>query len=124
MISPVAGNVLLGHHDEHTASAVAVLDPADQVFAGHYPDFPVTPGVLLIDYVRLTVVAWQRAVGADTLRLSTVERCRFRDPVRPGDEIAVHVTGSAGRRLAVDADVRVGGRLAAEIRVTFEGVRR
>jgi 3-hydroxyacyl-[acyl-carrier-protein] dehydratase len=123
LYSPVAGEVRLGHHDRHGAGAVAVLDRGDPVFAGHYPSYPVVPGVLLIDFVRLTVLAWQHALGAGASTVDSVDsvdRCRFRDPVRPGDEIVVHLTGSP-QDGPVDAEVRVQGGVAAEIRMTFRG---
>ncbi len=60
------------------------FDGGDPVFGGHFADAPVLPGVALIDAaVTLVSRAAQRA-----LRLARVGSVKFRNVVRPGEEIA------------------------------------
>ncbi|MFE9746638.1 hypothetical protein ACFYOT_17190 [Saccharothrix saharensis] len=55
-------------------------DPADPVFAGHYPGFPIMPGLFLLDRV-LAALPGHRVVALD--------RAKFVRPVFPGDAVTV-----------------------------------
>lgn len=59
-----------------------VIDPDDPVFEGHYPGFPLLPGLFLLDRV-------ERLVRRPSLRLAGLERAKFVRPVRPGDSLTV-----------------------------------
>jgi len=65
-------------------------------FAGHFPDFPVMPGVLIVE-------AMAQAAGVLVLRtiedrdnklvfLVSVDAARFRKPVVPGDTLRLEMT--------------------------------
>ncbi|CAM4288717.1 hypothetical protein [Nocardiopsis rhodophaea] len=103
---------------------VTVRMPVDRAAAqmvGHYPGFPILPGVLLVDSVR------QAAGLADgvELRLCRIERARFAGPLLPGDalELSLLVTPAASGRVWVRArGTRGDGQLAAELSVTLEPV--
>ncbi|MEV0276741.1 hypothetical protein AB0I22_10235 [Streptomyces sp. NPDC050610] len=97
------------------------VDRATEQMAGHYPGFPILPGVLLIDSVR------QAAGFADgrELRLCSIDRARFASPLLPGDELdlSLLVTPDANGKIGVRArGTRVDGRMAAELSVTLEPV--
>ena len=55
---------------------------------GHYPGFPILPGVLLIDTIRQTTSA---ALNTE-LHLHTIHRARFTRPLLPGDELHLTLT--------------------------------
>ncbi len=66
-------------------------------FAGHFPGHPVMPGVLIIEALAQTA----GALVMHTLGLSsencivyfmTIEKARFRRPVRPGDMLRMEVS--------------------------------
>jgi 3-hydroxyacyl-[acyl-carrier-protein] dehydratase len=103
---------------------VTVRLPAERAAAqlvGHYPGFPILPGVLLIDCVRQAAGS---ARGAE-LRLCRVDRARFARPLLPGDELELSllVTPEAGGRVGVRAHgVRADGETVAQLRVTLEPV--
>jgi 3-hydroxyacyl-[acyl-carrier-protein] dehydratase len=97
------------------------VDRATAQLAGHYPGFPILPGVLLIDCVRQAAGV---ACGAE-LRLCSIDRARFTRPLLPGDELELSllVTSETSGRVGVRArGVRADGRTAAELSVTLEPV--
>jgi len=72
----------------------ATVDPAGEVFAGHYPGFPILPGVLLVDAVGRAAACWAEAHRLGRLRLAEVRSARFLAPVFPGDELTTECTVS------------------------------
>ncbi len=60
------------------------VDPADPVFAGHYPGFPILPGLFVVEHVR--AVLREQLPG---LRVVAMDRAKFLHPVFPGDELAI-----------------------------------
>lgn len=74
-----------------TAVAVADINPAEPVFAGHYPGFPILPGVCVIEYVRRA--AWLAPPpGGTVAEFNVVEAARFLAPVRPGDRLRIEIS--------------------------------
>jgi beta-hydroxyacyl-ACP dehydratase FabZ len=65
-------------------------------FQGHFPEHPVMPGVLLVE--ALAQVGVVLLLNRDPDRLSKlvyfsgIDRCRFRQPVVPGDQLRIEVT--------------------------------
>src|ERR1700692_2708781 len=64
-------------------------------FAGHFPDFPVMPGVLIIEamaQVAGVLVLSQIPDRHSKLVLwASVEQAKFRKPVRPGDQLRIEM---------------------------------
>lgn len=64
-------------------------------FVGHFPNFPVMPGVLIIEAMAQTggVLALQdAAIGSDKLVLfAAIEEAKFRRPVVPGDQLRLEL---------------------------------
>jgi len=85
-------------------------------FLGHFPNNPVMPGVLVLEGMAQTA----GVIGILSMGLSekpkavyflTVDKCKFRKPVLPGDTIEYHMK-SIGRRKAMwwfHGDAKVGG---------------
>jgi 3-hydroxyacyl-[acyl-carrier-protein] dehydratase len=99
---------------------------ADQpFFAGHFPGYPVVPGVLLVECMAQCGGAGMAAMGtggdaagdeAKVTFLASVEKAKFRRQVRPGDEARIVVTTRRRSANAIrqSGKVYVGDELAAE----------
>jgi 3-hydroxyacyl-[acyl-carrier-protein] dehydratase len=90
-------------------------------FQGHFPQFAVMPGVLIIEAMAqtaavLVVHTLGRAAEGKLVYFMTVDNARFRKPVVPGDCLHVHVTKqrNRGNVWKFEGRAEVGGQLAAE----------
>ena len=74
-------------------------------FLGHFPERPVYPGVMMIEAMAQTagVIGIKSVEGTEKPRavyFLTIDKCKFRKPVMPGDTIEYHMR-SIGRRKAM-----------------------
>lgn len=109
------------------AVAVKNVTINEPIFAGHYPDMPIFPGVLIIEAmaqvggVALLPEGASAAEGGKVPLLTGVDGVRFRRPVVPGDQLRIEVTalkvrGSIGK---VAGKVTVDGETVAEAELMF-----
>ena len=91
-------------------------------FVGHFPTYPVMPGVLIIEAIAQSgAVLMSKSLDVDvegkTILFMSLDNARFRTPVRPGDELRMHVEVLRARRDIYKFKGRalVRGKLAAEV---------
>jgi 3-hydroxyacyl-[acyl-carrier-protein] dehydratase len=64
-------------------------------FQGHFPDQPIMPGVLQVEALAQTMgiyVAQQPGFGDRLGLFASIEECRFKHIVTPGDQLRLEVT--------------------------------
>ncbi len=65
-------------------------------FMGHFPGYPVMPGVLIVEAMAQTaalvcVESLGKAAEGKVVYFMTIDTARFRKPVIPGDVLHIHV---------------------------------
>ena len=94
--------------------------PDEPFFKGHFPDFPVVPGVLLIESLAQTLAYLALLQHPDRrVFLAGVDKARFRRPVRPGERILleVKVERVVMKVVFARAEARVGGERAVSLKL-------
>jgi 3-hydroxyacyl-[acyl-carrier-protein] dehydratase len=97
---------------------VSVNEP---FFAGHFPNHPVMPGVLIIESMAQTAaVLVVETLGPEAagkvVYFMSIEGAKFRRPVVPGDQLRIHVTKerNRGNVWKFQAAAKVEGVVVAE----------
>lgn len=96
------------------------FDEGDYFFAGHYPGFPIVPGVLLCEAAMqagAVLLAGQVDASGKVPVATRIGDVRFKRMVRPGDtvEIEVELTERLSGAFFLKAKVSVGTAVAARL---------
>ncbi|MBD3380345.1 MAG: 3-hydroxyacyl-ACP dehydratase FabZ [Candidatus Omnitrophica bacterium] len=88
-------------------------------FQGHFPGEPIMPGVLQVEAMAQAGGILAMLEGADSEKLAffmTIDKCKFRKPVVPGDQVIFEVEVTANRRGIVQthAKASVDGEVVSE----------
>jgi 3-hydroxyacyl-[acyl-carrier-protein] dehydratase len=95
-------------------------------FTGHFPSRPIFPGIFLIEGMAQTAgaVCVASRIGTHAkpkqVFFMTVDKCKFRRPVEPGDTVKYHMTKLNHRRNMwwYRGEARVDGALVCEAEVS------
>jgi 3-hydroxyacyl-[acyl-carrier-protein] dehydratase len=89
-------------------------------FQGHFPDFPIMPGVLMVEAIAQAGGALLLTEIPDRhsklMVFTGIERAKFRRPVVPGDQlrIEIDIMNWKPRAVRLTGRVTVEGKLACE----------
>jgi len=111
---------------EEGKRAVAIKNVTinEEFFNGHFPNYPVMPGVLIVEalaqvsaIIMLTKEGNQGRLGL----LAGIDNCRFKKQVKPGDQLCLEVEitrlkGAIGKGRGV---ATVDGEIACETELIF-----
>ncbi|MEB2301418.1 3-hydroxyacyl-ACP dehydratase FabZ [Lysinibacillus xylanilyticus] len=111
---------------EEGKRAVAIKNVTinEEFFNGHFPNYPVMPGVLIVEalaqvsaIIMLTKEGNQGRLGL----LAGIDNCRFKKQVKPGDQLRLEVEitrlkGAIGKGRGV---ATVDGEIACETELIF-----
>ncbi|QKY70455.1 3-hydroxyacyl-ACP dehydratase FabZ [Lentibacillus sp. CBA3610] len=93
-------------------------------FQGHFPDYPVMPGVLIVEALAQTGAIGVLGIEENQGKigfLAGLDKCRFKRQVKPGDQLQLEVDiirlkGPVGKGKGV---ATVDGEVACEAEITF-----
>ena len=104
-----------------TLTGVKNVTINEPFFQGHFPESPVMPGVLIVEAMAQTggllmSKSWDVDPEGKIILFMSLDNCRFRHPVRPGDVLKLVVEVMRARSDVVKFKGRalVNGKLAAE----------
>ncbi len=99
----------------------------EPVFVGHFPDFAIMPGVLIIEAMaQASIILFKKSLPAKNDRdevflLASVNNARFTKPVFPGDQlfVEINVEKIVSKGAIVQASVKVDEKAVAKATLTF-----
>lgn len=108
----------------HKVVGIKNVSVNEPFFQGHYPGFPVMPGVLIIEamaQVGATLLLLMPEYAGKIPLFAGIDKARFRRQVIPGDQLRIEVEirklrGSVGKSYAT---AYVGEEMAAEAELMF-----
>jgi 3-hydroxyacyl-[acyl-carrier-protein] dehydratase len=62
-------------------------------FQGHFPDYPIMPGVLIVEAMAQVsgILAFHSGAQGNSVYFMSIEKAKFRKPVVPGDQLLFEV---------------------------------
>jgi 3-hydroxyacyl-[acyl-carrier-protein] dehydratase len=106
-----------------TISAEATVPTTSTIFEGHFPGYPLMPGVLLIESMAQTagwlVVALNRFERMPFL--DAVKEAKLRTFVTPGQKLAItaHLEHDGSGYAVTEAKIKCGGKLICDATLTL-----
>lgn len=96
----------------------------EEFFNGHFPDYPVMPGVLIVEALAQVGAVAMLKKEENKGRLAFfagIDNCRFKRQVKPGDQLQLEVEitrlrGSLGKGKGI---AKVDGELVCETEIMF-----
>src|SRR3984957_16572687 len=115
---------------KHRIVAIKNVTINEPHFQGHFPEYPIMPGVLMVEAIAQTGGALLLTEIPDRhqklMVFTGIENARFRRPVVPGDQLRIEVTVLQWRSRAVKmlGSITVDGKLVCDATVMCQVVPR
>jgi 3-hydroxyacyl-[acyl-carrier-protein] dehydratase len=109
--------------DERTVAVEARIPEHNTIFDGHFPGYPLMPGVLLIEAMAQTS-GWL-IVGLSKFErmafLASVKEAKLRQFISPGHTLSItaKIVHEGSGFAVTDAEIHVGGKLTCNATLTF-----
>ncbi len=110
---------------DESAIGIKAVSMNEPFFQGHFPGFPIMPGVLIIEGLAQTAGAlcvsnYDTSYKPQLVYFMGIDRAKFRKPVLPGDLLHYHVKKirSRGKAWRFYGEARVNGQIVAEAEVS------
>lgn len=106
--------------------AIKNVTANEPFFSGHFPGFPIMPGVLMVEAIAQAGGALLLTEIPDRdkrlMVFTGIEKAKFRKPVTPGDQLRIEVDVLVWRMTAVklQGHAYVGDKLACEATITCQ----
>jgi 3-hydroxyacyl-[acyl-carrier-protein] dehydratase len=111
---------------EKTITAEAQVPQHNTIFEGHFPGYPIMPGVLLIEsmaqtsgWLLLALMKFERMPF-----LAAIKEAKMRGFVTPGELLTIeaNVLHEGSGYAMTEARVRIGGKLKCNATITFSQI--
>lgn len=107
--------------EDHSGIGIKNVTMNEPVFQGHFPERPVFPGVLVIEGMAQTagvigILSAGNGIQPRAVYFLTIDKCKFRKPVLPGDTIEYHMRNTSRRKTMwwFHGEAKVNGVVVAE----------
>ena len=106
--------------DENGSVSEHVFLEDEFFFKGHFPEYPVVPGVILVETMAQAggaALSYQKTFEEGSLFfLATVDKVKFRNQVRPNDKVRMEIKNlRVSKKMIKQSGVAyVGDQIAAE----------
>ncbi|OQZ02264.1 MAG: hypothetical protein B6D34_11505 [Candidatus Brocadia sp. UTAMX1] len=99
----------------------------EPVFVGHFPDFAIMPGVLIIEAMaQASIILFKKSLSAQNTKdsvflLASVNNARFTKPIFPGDQLLIEILIEkiVSKGAIIQASVMVEEKTVAKANLTF-----
>lgn len=108
--------------DGEYAHAVYNVRGDEFFLQGHFPEYPVVPGVILCEIMaQSSCMLLVEELVNRTPFYAGIDKVRFKRQVRPGDklDITTRILQRKGLMFVVEAEIRVSGDLCTKGQLTF-----
>lgn len=103
-----------------SARGIKAITSTEPHLGGHFPGFPIMPGVLIIEAMAQTagvLIAYSKPeeTKGQHVYFTTLDKVKFRAPARPGDTLHLKVTIAGGRGMLFkfDGEATIDGKVVA-----------
>jgi 3-hydroxyacyl-[acyl-carrier-protein] dehydratase len=103
-----------------SARGLKAITSTEPHLAGHFPGFPIMPGVLIIEAMAQTagvLMAYSNRKDAEGKHVyfTTIDNAKFRSPARPGDlmYLNIKITGQRGMLYKFDGEATIDDKTVA-----------